>query len=128
MAAHDGLVVLPARPYKPRDQAKVEKAVQEVEQQVLAPLRHQTFTSLNQLNQAIRTQLHQLNQRWMRDYQQSRQTRFEPVDQPALKPLPQQPFQFSTWKQANVNLDYHIEVERHYYSATGPHVPAPFQD
>lgn len=115
-AEHYGLVVLPARPYKPRDKAKVEKAVQEVERRVLAPLRHHRFTRLNQLNQAIREQLSQLNQRWMRDYQQSRQTRFEQVDKPALKPLPQLPFEFATWKQAKVNLDYHIEVEKHYYS------------
>ena len=115
-AEHYGIVVLPARPYKPRDKAKVEKAVQEVERRVLAPLRHQQFTSLNQLNQAMRGQLNQLNQRWMRDYQQSRQTRFEQVDQPALKPLPAYPYEFATWKQAKVNLDYHIEVHRHYYS------------
>ena len=75
LAEHYGMVVLPARPHKPRDKAKVEKAVQEVERQILAPLRHQTFTSLNQLNQAIRAELVKLNQRLMRDYQQSRQTR-----------------------------------------------------
>jgi transposase len=127
LAEHYGVVVLPARPNKPRDKAKVEKAVQEVERQILAPLRHQTFTSFHQLNQAIRTQLTQLNQRWMRDYQQTRQTRFEQVDQPALKPLPLNPFEFATWKQAKVGLDYHLEFEHHYYSVPYPYIRATVQ-
>jgi transposase len=116
LAEHYNVAVMPARPHKPRDKAKVEKAVQEVERQVLAPLRHQSFTSFSGLNQAIRPLLESLNGRTMRDYGQSRRSLFETVDQPALKPLPQHPFSLATWKQAKVNLDYHIEVEHHYYS------------
>jgi transposase len=127
LAEHYGVVVLPARPHKPRDKAKVEKAVQEVERQVLAPLRHQIFTSLPQLNQAIRSAVTKLNQRLMRDYQQSRQTRFEEVDKPVLRPLPAQGFEFATWKQCKVSLDYHIEVERHYYSVPYSHVGSTVQ-
>jgi transposase len=115
-AEHYNVAVLPARPHKPRDKAKVEKAVQEVERQVLAPLRHQSFTSFTALNEAMRPRLEALNGRTMRDYGQSRRRLFETVDQPALKPLPQHPFSLATWKQAKVNLDYHIEVEHHYYS------------
>lgn len=115
-AEHYGVAIVPARPYKPRDKAKVEKAVQEVERQVLAPLRHESFSTLAQLNAAIAVRLKLLNERVMHGYGVSRRVLFELVDQPALGPLPTQPFVFAQSKQAKVNLDYHIEVERHYYS------------
>lgn len=115
-AEHYQVAIVPARVKKPRDKAKVEKAVQEVERQILAPLRHERFTSFAVLNRAIEEQLEKLNNRLMRDYGCSRQALFEQVEQPALKPLPAQPFVFARWKQAKVNLDYHLEVERHYYS------------
>lgn len=118
-AEHYGIAVVPARPREPRDKAKVENAVQQVERQVLAPLRHETFTSFTALNAAIRVLLERLNQRTMKEYGQSRRALFEQVDQPELQPLPSQPFVFATWKQARVSMDYHIEVERHYYSV--PH-------
>jgi transposase len=115
-AEHYGVAILPARPYKPRDKAKVEKAVQEVERQVLAPLRHEQFSTLSDLNAAIAQRLKGLNERIMHGYGVSRRVLFEQVDQPALSPLPVQPFVFAQWKQAKVNLDYHIEVDKHYYS------------
>lgn len=126
-AEHYGVAVLPARPHKPRDKAKVEKAVQEVERQLLAPLRDHHFTSLAQLNAVLAPRLSALNQRIMRDYQQTRQERFELVDKPALKPLPSQPFEFATWKQAKVNLDYHIDVGHHFYSVPYSYVRATVQ-
>lgn len=119
-AAHYGVAILPARPKKPRDKSKVEKAVQEVERQILAPLRHQHFTSFSALNGAMRERLEPLNGRVMQGYGLSRQGLFEQVDQSALKPLPVQPFVFGQWKSAKVNLDYHIEVEGHYYSVPYP--------
>jgi transposase len=115
-AEHYGVAIIPARPYKPRDKAKVEKAVQEVERQILAPMRHQRFTSLAQLNRAIRERLKSLNNRVMQHYGLSRQALFERTDQPALKALPTHPFSVAQWKTAKVSADYHIEVERHYYS------------
>jgi transposase len=115
-AQHYGVAVVPARPKEPRDKAKVDNAVQQVERQVLAPLRHETFSSFTALNNVIRGQLERLNQRTMQEYGMSRRALFEQVDQPYLKALPSQPFVFGTWKQAKVSLDYHIEVERHYYS------------
>jgi transposase len=126
-AAHYGVAVVPARPHKPRDKAKVEKAVQEVERQILAPLRDQRFTSLNQLNAAIRRGLTALNQRLMRDYSQTRQERFAQVDKPALRPLPTQAFEVATWKQAKVSLDYHIDVGRHFYSVPYAYVKTAVQ-
>ena len=115
-AQHYGVAVIPARVRKPRDKAKVEKAVQEVERQILAPLRHHQFTSFTTLNTAIRDYLTQLNNRTMKGYGLSRRALFERTDQPELKPLPAYPFVFATWKTARVNVDYHIEVARHYYS------------
>jgi transposase len=115
-AQHYGLAIIPARPKHPQDKAKVEKAVQEVERQVLAPLRHQVFRSFSALNEAIRDRLERLNQRPMKSYGMSRQALFEQIEQAALTPLPQTAFVFAQWKTAKVNLDYHIEVEKHYYS------------
>ena len=116
LAEHYQVAVVPARPKKPRDKPKVEKGVQEVERQVLAPLRDQRFVSFTQLNQAISEQLERLNRRQMRSYGMSRLELFEQVERAELAPLPKMPFVFARWKDAKVSLDYHIEFERHYYS------------
>lgn len=115
-AEHYGIAILPARPKAPRDKAKVEKAVQEVERQILAPIRDQRFDSLAQLNGVIQERLQKLNNRVMKSYGASRQDLFEKIDKPELMALPKHGFTFAQWKQAKVNLDYHIEVNRHYYS------------
>lgn len=115
-AEHYQVAIIPARVRKPKDKSKVEKAVQTVERQILAPLRHQQFTSFTTLNEAISDRLSQLNNRIMKGYGLSRQAMFERTDQQALRPLPSYPFVFSTWKTARVNMDYHIEVDKHYYS------------
>ena len=115
-AEHYGVAILPARVRKPKNKSKVEKAVQTVERQILAPLRHQQFTNFTDLNSTIRESLDKLNNRVMKGYGLSRHTLFERTDQPALKPLPAYPFILSTWKSAKVNLDYHLEVAKHYYS------------
>jgi transposase len=116
---HYGTTILPARPRKPRDKAKVEVAVQVVERWILARIRHETFFTLAELNTRIAQLLAELNDREMRGYGQSRRERFALLDAPALGPLPTEPFELATWKQAKVNLDYHVEFERHYYSV--PH-------
>ena len=116
LAAHYGAVVVPARPRKPRDKAKVEVAVQVVERWILARLRHETFFSLAALNRRIGELLEDLNDRRMRTYGASRRELYTRFDRPALKPLPPQRFSYGEWKKARVNLDYHIELERHYYS------------
>jgi transposase len=117
---HNGTTILPARPRKPRDKAKVEVAVQVVERWILAKLRNEVFFSLFALNQRIRELLEDLNARPMRAYGQSRRERFEQLDLPALRPLPAVPFELSEWKHAKVNLDYHVELDRHLYSVPHP--------
>lgn len=116
LAQHYGTAVIPTRVRKPKDKAKAEVGVQVVERWILARLRNRTFFSLAELNQAIRELLEELNTRPMEHLERSRRELFEELDRPALKPLPERPYQFATWKKARVNIDYHIEFEKHYYS------------
>lgn len=115
-AAHYGVAVIPARVRKPRDKAKVETGVQIVERQILAPLRNRTFFSLQEANQAVWELLEELNARAFQKLLGSRKSLFEEVDKPNLGPLPLEPYVLAEWKKAKVNVDYHIEVEGHYYS------------
>jgi len=90
LAMHYGVGVLPARPYKPRDKAKVETGVQIVQRWIVAALRHRKFFSLAELNQAIRELLDKLNQRPFRKRLGCRASLFQELDRPALGPLPQE--------------------------------------
>jgi transposase len=116
MARHYGTSVVPARPYKPRDKAKVEQSVLLVERWVMARLRNQRFFSLAALNEAIADLVGELNARIMRAYGASRAELFAQVDAPALKPLPAEPYAFATWKRCRVAPDYHVEAEGCFYS------------
>ena len=116
LAAHYGVAVLPARARKPRDKAKVEAGVLLAQRWILARLRHQRFFGLDELNRAIRPLLAELNRRPFKRLPGSRQSAFETVDRPALKPLPPTRYEFAEWKRATVGIDYHVELERHYYS------------
>ena len=104
------------------DKAKAEVGVQVVERWVLAALRHRTFFSLAELNAAITRLLERLNARAFRKLPGSRRELFEQLDRPALRPLPAQRYVFAQWKKARVNIDYHVEVDGHYYSV--PHALA----
>ena len=119
LAEHYGTTVLPARPAHPRDKPKVEVGVQIVQRWILARLRHQTFFSLDALNERIAELLEDLNDRVMRVYGESRRQLFVRIDRPALKPLPAARFVYGEWRHAKVNIDYHVDVDHHYYSA--PH-------
>lgn len=120
-ARHYGTVVLPARPGKPRDKAKVEVGVQVVERWILARLRHETFFTLAALNERIAELLEGLNARPMKGYQgQSRRTLFDRFDRPALQPLPVDRYVYTEWSKATVNIDYHIDVDHHLYSVPHP--------
>jgi len=116
LAHHYGVAVVPARAAKPRDKAKVEVGVQIVERWILARLRHHTFFALTEVNTAITTLLGDLNQRPFKKLPGSRQSVFEFLECPALRPLPVHPYEYAEWKQARVNIDYHVEAEGHYYS------------
>ncbi len=119
MARHYRTAIVPARPYKPRDKAKVEVGVQLVERWILARLRHRRFFSLAELNAAIRALLDDLNNRPMRGWGLSRRTLYEQLDRPKLIPLPPIPYEYAEWKRCRVGLDYHVEIAKHCYSV--PH-------
>jgi transposase len=119
-ARHYGTAILPARPYHPQDKAKVEVGVQIVERWILARLRHRRFFSLGELNQAIAELLVELNQRPFKKLTGNRLSWFEAIDRPALRPLPTQAYEIAGFKRCRVNIDYHVEIDGHYYSV--PHV------
>lgn len=119
LTRHYRTAIVPARPYRPRDKAKVEVGVQIVGRWILARLRNRRFFSLAALNEAIHALLVELNDRPLRSWGRSRRDLFEELDHPALTPLPDEPYQYAEWKRCRVNLDYHIEIAKHYYSV--PH-------
>lgn len=117
MAAHYGTSVLPARPRRPRDKAKVEQAVLVVERWLLGRFRNRIFYSLAEVNTAIGEVLERLNEeRPIRRLGATRRQLLEEIDRPALKALPASPYVFAEWRIRRVSLDYHVEVEAHYYS------------
>jgi transposase len=116
LARHYGVAVIPARSRKPRDKAKVEAGVLVVERWILARLRDRQFFSLAELNAAIAELLVKLNNRPFKKLPGSRQSQFEAIDRPVLKPLPAQPYEYAEWKKARVHIDYHVEIDGHYYS------------
>ena len=119
LAAHYGTAILPARVRRPRDKAKVEAGVLVVERWILARLRHRRFTSLAALNAAIAELLESLNNRPMRRLGVSRRQLFEELERPALRDLPAEPYVYAEWRIRRVGLDYHVDVDGHYYSV--PH-------
>jgi transposase len=116
LANHYGVSVVPARPRRARDKAKVEAGVLVVERWILAALRDRTFFSLQELNREIARLLERLNTRPFKKLPGSRRDLFERWDRPALRPLPAEPYAFAQWKKVGVNIDYHVEIEGHYYS------------
>lgn len=116
LAEHYGMAIVPARVRRPRDKSKVEVGVQLVERWILAALRHRTFFSLAELNAAIAELLQRLNDRPFKKLPGSRRTLFETLEQPVLEPLPAEPYVYAEWKKVRVHVDYHVEVDRHYYS------------
>jgi transposase len=116
MAEHYGTAVLPARPRKPRDKAKVEVGVQIVERWILARLRNQRFTSLSELNAEISRLLVSLNERPFKKLPGCRRSLFDELEREALRPLPDAPFVYGEWRRARVGIDYHLDVDGHFYS------------
>lgn len=115
LARHYGAVVIPARAFKPKDKAKVEVGVQVAERWLLAVIRNETFYSLNELNERLAELLEILNDKKMRTYGASRRELFERLDKPQLLPLASR-FQYAEWTQCTVNIDYHVDVDGHFYS------------
>jgi len=124
LGEHYGVAVLPARPGRPQDKAKVEVGVQVVERWILARIRHRRFFSLVELNRAITQLLVDLNQRPFKRLPGCRAAAFTALDASALRPLPATPMVLAQFKPARVNIDYHVAYEGHYYSVPHQHVGA----
>ena len=122
MAAHYDTAVLPARPRRPRDKAKVEAAVRIAERWLLGKLRHRRFYSLAEVNAALGELLVWLNEQQVRRYQRrTRRQLFEEIDAPRLRPLPAEPYALAEWRVRKVGLDYHVDVDGHFYSVPYRH-------
>jgi transposase len=115
-AQHYGIAVVPARPLKPKDKAKVENAVLVAQRWILACLRNRTFFSLDELNEAVSELLEQLNRRGFKKLEGCRRSAFLELDKPALLPLPPTRYEVSMWSKAKVNIDYCVELDSMIYS------------
>jgi transposase len=116
MSEHYGFAIVPARIYEAKDKAKVENAVGCIERQILAAIRHKTFTSIAEINAAIKPRLAVFNQQAFQKMKTSRQILFNEIDKPALKKLPKEKYQYAEWQHAKINIDYHFVYDEHYYS------------
>jgi len=116
MAEHYGCAIVPARSRKPRDKAPAEGTVGDISTWIIAALRNQRFFSFREINIFIREKLNSYACKPFQKKEGSRRSVFAEFDQPALRPLPAKPFEMSTWKVATVSFNYHIEVDKMYYS------------
>lgn len=117
LGEHYSTCIIPARPRKPRDKAKVEVAVQIAQRWIIAALRNSTFLSIDEVNRAVRVLLEKLNNRPLKKLGRSRRELFEELDRPHLAPLPSEPYELAEWKiGVRVNIDYHVEFDHNYYS------------
>jgi transposase len=117
MAEHYNIAVIPTRVARPKDKAKVENAVLQVQRRIMASLRNGTFFGLSELNEAILVETDRLNNRPMAGIGRSRHDLFIEIEKPVFKPLPEERFVIASWKKAKVHIDYHVQVEKVYYSA-----------
>lgn len=116
LAEHYGFAAIPTRPRKPRDKSKVEAGVLVAERWIMARLRDQRLFSVGEANTAVGKLLTRLNEHPFKKLPGCRKEVFVQIDRPALKALPQRPYELARWKKAAVNIDYHVDIEGHYYS------------
>ena len=119
MAAHYNITVLPARPRKPKDKARVESGVRFVQRAILGGLRNQTFFTLAEVNAAIAGRVDHINSFVMRRLGTTRRQLFETIEKSALKALPLEDYAYAQWRMARVGIDCHVEVDGFFYSV--PH-------
>jgi transposase len=115
MAEHYGTAVIPAGVRRPREKALVERTVGMLSTWITATLRNRQFFSLFDLNQAMRRKLDDFNKKPFQKRKGCRESAFG-EERPFLIPLPDKPFELSTWKTATVQFNYHIAVDKMYYS------------
>ncbi len=116
LSEHYGCAIVPARIKKPKDKSPVEGAVGDISTWITAALRHQRFFSFYQLNLSIREKLSEFSRKPFQKKEGSRESAFLELDLPVLKQLPTKAYEMALWKVSTVSFNYHIEVERMYYS------------
>ncbi len=116
MADHYHVAIVPARVRSPKDKPKVEVGVQGIQRWILAPLRDVTFFSVQEINDAIKPLLTAYNEKPFYELEGSRYSQYLEIDKPALKALPSTPYTYAEWKKARSGSDYHVAVNKHYYS------------
>ncbi|MCD4712770.1 MAG: IS21 family transposase [Clostridiales bacterium] len=119
MSEHYNTAIIPARVKKPKDKASVESTVGNISTWIIATLRNEKFFTLSELNKSIREKLNNFNSRPFQKREGSRISIFLGEEKSMLLPLPATPFELATWKQATVQINYHIQVEKMHYSV--PH-------
>ena len=118
MARHYGVAIIPTRVKKPRDKAPVEKGVQVAERRIIAKLRNRQFHDFDELWVAVRNELETVNKAPFRKMPGSRLSLFVETEQPELRPLPPNRYEFADWKQVKVGMDYHVQYDDHFYSVS----------
>ncbi|MGI6469076.1 MAG: IS21 family transposase [Syntrophomonadaceae bacterium] len=116
MAEHYQTAIIPARVRKPKDKPNVEGAVNIISTWIIAALRNQKFFTLAELNQEIKVKLDEYNNRPFQKKDGSRLSIFLGEEKPLLVSLPAAPFELAEWKQATVQFNYHIAVDKMHYS------------
>lgn len=120
LAKYYGTAVVPARPARPKDKAIIEGAIKIVMQRFKWKYRHHTFTSINEINAALKSVTEELNHKEHTRFKVSRVTRWKEQERPKLNALPECPFEIIEWEKAKLHPDSHILLESTYYSA--PHI------
>ena len=116
MAEHYHTTIVPARVRHPKDKASAESTVGHISTWIIASLRNQEFFSLKELNDAVKDKLEEFNNKPFQKKQESRHTAFKEEEHFALTPLPASSYEIATWQIATVQYDYHIEVDKMFYS------------
>ena len=119
-------IVLPPPARKPKGKATVENHVRYLETHLVEKLRENTYTSLGELNAAIRKRVAVLNSRKFQNKSFSRIDAFLKYDKPCLKPLPGGTYTVCDYKTVtHIPDNYHVEYDNHYYSVVYTHCGKP---
>ena len=116
MADYYKAAIIPTKPRSPKGKASVEGAVGQITTQVIAKLRQDTFFNLYDLNQRIQELLQEVNEKGFQKREGSRLEVFITEEKPYLQPLPKEAYEYGIWKSARVQYNYHISIDKIYYS------------